>query len=196
MTNEEIDIINSMRWKVARSIRYKRHIDVQDVMQDLFVKLIKNYDKFGSLATGTEKKNYAFWACENLLIDMHRRREVQLSRAKITSFFTKSGDEKSYPALHTEENKSIRRVLELKEEVEEVFETLKTFSHPNELLLTVDGYMAREIAASQNISINTVLGRIRYARKFLNKKLNVQENQKNKKARSNCEGQSCQRVNA
>lgn len=174
MTNEEINIVNSMRVVIIRSIRYKRSIDWEDVMQNLFLKILNNYKKFGALATEYEKKKYVFRACKNLLIDMHRRREIQYRKGSITTLFLKDGDEKSYPALHLSENVAER--LELKEELNEVLETLQKFPFPNELILNVRGWKAREIAASSNQSVNTVLGRIRYARTFLKENLHGTEN--------------------
>lgn len=174
MTNEEIDIINSMKVVVIRSIRYKRAIDWKDVMQNLFLKILNNYEKFGTLPNETEKKNYVFRSCKNLLIDMHRRREILCRKAVFTTLFMERGDEKSYPALHINENVIER--LELKEELNEVLETLQKYTFPNELILNCQGWKVREIAVSTNQNLNTALGRIRYARTFLNENLHGQEN--------------------
>jgi RNA polymerase sigma factor (sigma-70 family) len=169
MTKEEIDIINSMRLVILRSIRLQRAIELKDVMQNLFVKVLSNYEKFGSLPNENEKRRYAFTACKNLLIDMHRRREVLYSKARMTTILMQSGDEKNYcAALQT--NDLVEQV-EIKEKLRKVLKTLQGYPLGKEVLWYSDGFKVREIADFTGQDINTVLGRIRYARNFLNKQV-------------------------
>jgi len=130
----------------------------EDIFQDTFIKVIK------SLKEGRYKDNGRFlsWViriAHNLMID-HFRKEKQLNVISNDSYETDIFNSKKFAErtieeemIHTQITKDIRKLLhELPDDQREVV-VLRHFC----------GLSFKEIAEQTNVSINTALGRMRYA---------------------------------
>jgi len=130
----------------------------EDIFQDTFIKVIK------SLKEGRYKDNGRFlsWViriAHNLMID-HFRKEKQLNVISNDSYETDIFNSKKFAErtieeemIHAQITKDIRTLLhELPEDQREVV-VLRHFC----------GLSFKEIAEQTNVSINTALGRMRYA---------------------------------
>ena len=130
----------------------------EDIFQDTFIKVIK------SLKEGRYKDNGRFlsWViriAHNLMID-HFRKEKQLNLISNDSYETDIFNSKKFAErtveeemIHTQITSDIRKLLhELPEDQREVV-VLRHFC----------GLSFKEIAEQTNVSINTALGRMRYA---------------------------------
>jgi RNA polymerase sigma factor (sigma-70 family) len=130
----------------------------EDIFQDTFIKVIK------SLKEGRYKDNGKFlsWViriAHNLMID-HFRKEKQLNTISNDSYETDIFNSKKFAERTIEEEivnvqitKDIRRLIqELPDDQREVV-----------ILRHYCGYSFKEIAEQTDVSINTALGRMRYA---------------------------------
>jgi RNA polymerase sigma-70 factor (ECF subfamily) len=130
----------------------------EDIFQDTFIKVIK------SLKEGRYKDNGRFlsWViriAHNLMID-HFRKEKQLNIISNDSYEADIFNSKRFAErtveeemVHTQITRDVRRLLqELPEDQREVV-VLRHFC----------GLSFKEIAEQTNVSINTALGRMRYA---------------------------------
>ena len=140
----------------------------EDIFQDTFIKVFK------SLKEGRYKDNGRFlsWViriAHNLMID-HFRKEKQLSVISNDSYETDIFNSKKFAErtveedmVHTQITKDVRRLLqELPDDQREVV-----------ILRHFCGLSFKEIAEQTNVSINTALGRMRYA--LINLRRLVQE---------------------
>jgi RNA polymerase sigma factor (sigma-70 family) len=136
----------------------KNHTVAEDVFQDTFVKVIK------SLQDGkyTDNGRFVSWVmriAHNLIID-HFRREKQNN--------TFSNDSNDYDLFNSprfsdknvEENIVYEQILT---EVRNLVETLPDEQKEVVILRHYVGLSFKEIAEQTNVSINTALGRMRYA---------------------------------
>jgi RNA polymerase sigma factor (sigma-70 family) len=130
----------------------------EDIFQDTFIKVIK------SLKEGRYKDNGKFlsWViriAHNLMID-HFRKEKQLNTISNDSYESDIFNSKKFAELTIEEElvntqiaKDVRRLIqELPDDQKEVI-----------VLRHYCGLSFKEIAEQTNVSINTALGRMRYA---------------------------------
>ena len=130
----------------------------EDIFQDTFIKVIK------SLREGRYKDNGRFlsWViriAHNLMID-HFRKEKQLNTISNDSYETDIFNSKKFAEktieeemVHNQITKDVRRLIqELPEDQREVV-----------ILRHFCGLSFKEIAEQTNVSINTALGRMRYA---------------------------------
>ena len=155
-----VELVKRYEQPLATLIRY--HIsdihDAEDVFQDTFIKVIK------SLKEGRYKDNGRFlsWViriAHNLMID-HFRKEKQLNTISNDSYETDIFNSKKFAErtveeemVYTQITKDVRRLIqELPEDQREVV-VLRHFC----------GLSFKEIAEQTNVSINTALGRMRYA---------------------------------
>jgi RNA polymerase sigma factor (sigma-70 family) len=130
----------------------------EDIFQDTFIKVIK------SLKDGRYRDNGKFlsWViriAHNLMID-HFRKEKQLNTVSNDSYETDIFNSKKFAEptieeemVHVQVTKDIRRLVqELPDDQREVV-----------ILRHYCGLSFKEIAEQTNVSINTALGRMRYA---------------------------------
>lgn len=127
--------------------------DAEDFIQNIFVRILTNPEKFESL-NKVEKMQYVFQAIHNQVKDKHRR---AVSKGKV-----------KYHIPIEDANKAINPDVYAKMQLKEVMKKGQKNSHFPLLMLHVNGYSCYEIAHEKNISVNTVVGKFRYARKFLN----------------------------
>jgi len=136
----------------------KNHTTAEDIFQDTFVKVIK------SLQEGkyTDNGRFVSWVmriAHNLIID-HFRREKQLN--------TVSNDNSSVDIFNSPKfsDKNIEDHLvyeQLLTEVRTLVDCLPDEQKEVVLLRHYAGLSFKEIAEQTNVSINTALGRMRYA---------------------------------
>jgi len=153
-------LINRHRKKIFTYILMvvKDRCLAEDIFQDTFIKVIK------SLKEGRYKDNGRFlsWViriAHNLMID-HFRKEKQLNTVSNDSYETDIFNSKKFADRTVEEEMvynqittDVRRLLqELPEDQREVV-----------ILRHFCGLSFKEIAEQTNVSINTALGRMRYA---------------------------------
>ncbi len=159
--NQSLEVlINRHRKKVYTYIFLvvkDQHL-AEDIFQDTFIKVIK------SLKEGRYKDNGRFlsWViriAHNLMID-HFRKEKQLNTISNDSYETDIFNSRKFAdrtiedhLVHDQITKDIRRLVqELPEDQREVV-----------ILRHYCGLSFKEIADHTNVSINTALGRMRYA---------------------------------
>lgn len=149
LAKEDIEMIRSLR---TYAYNYD---DCDDMLQDIYLKILNNLSKFNSLTTA-EKKNYAIRAIRNWGIDKNRR-DVRKGRARylVEIDFVEKGIS---PDVYAK--------IELKEVMKK--------GHGNEncarLMLNMEGFNCYEIAKIKGVkSHKTILTNFYNARKFLNK---------------------------
>ncbi len=150
MTPEDIKLIYSFTSFATKiSGNYQ---NAQDIIHDIFLRILKHAEKFESLDS-SEKKNYIAVAVINHQKDRERK---YISRGKV-----------KYHVPLEKSNAAIKPAVYAKLELEEIMKNAKENKHFPILMMNMAGYKCYEIAREKNMSINTVLGRCRYARKFL-----------------------------
>jgi RNA polymerase sigma factor (sigma-70 family) len=130
----------------------------EDIFQDTFIKVIK------SLNDGRYRDNGKFlsWViriAHNLIID-HFRKEKQLNTISNDSYETDIFNSKKF-AERTIEEELVH--LQINEDVRRLLEELPEDQREVVMLRHYCGLSFKEIAEQTNVSINTALGRMRYA---------------------------------
>jgi RNA polymerase sigma factor (sigma-70 family) len=164
-------LINRYKDKIYTAIYMlvKDHYVAEDLFQDTFLKIIRTIQA----GRYTEQGKFLPWAIRvshNLCMDHFRRTRVQLpvtlpDGRDITELLDISGESASDKMERRQTHESVRRLIEaLPEEQREV------------ILLRVYGELSfKEIAEQTSVSINTALGRMRYA--LINLRKLIAENQ-------------------
>lgn len=148
MTPEDIKLIYSCTG-YAFVLSQSKH-DAEDMIQTILLRILTNPVKFESL-NQVEKNKYIVTAIQNQIKDKRRH-----AKGKVNY---------SVPIDIT--NAAIMPDVYAKIQLKEVMENGRPHEHFKTLMMNVHGYKCYEIAREKNMSINTVLGRCRYARKFL-----------------------------
>jgi RNA polymerase sigma factor (sigma-70 family) len=136
----------------------KNHTIAEDVFQDTFVKVIK------SLHAGKYVENGRFvsWVmriAHNLIID-HFRREKQLKTVSNDSSAVDIFNSPKFSDTNVEDNIIYDQIML---EVRNLVDTLPDEQKEVVMLRHYAGLSFKEIAEQTNVSINTALGRMRYA---------------------------------
>lgn len=125
--------------------------DAEDILQDITLKIIKKIEWFETLCENDQCR-YLTQCVKNKVADRSKRNKAA----------------KRNPYFHGKPILSVQPVVFVKMELEEVIQKMserKNICDP--LLLYTYGYTFKEISAMTGESINTILGRCRYAREFL-----------------------------
>ncbi len=130
----------------------------EDIFQDTFIKVIKSLNE-GRYREDGKFLSWVIRIAHNLMID-HFRKEKQLNTISNDSYETDIFNSKKFAErtieeelVHTQITKDIRRLIqELPDDQREVV-----------ILRHYCGLSFKEIAEQTNVSINTALGRMRYA---------------------------------
>jgi len=130
----------------------------EDIFQDTFIKVIKSLDD------GKYRDNGKFLAwvlriAHNLVID-HYRKEKQLNASSREDFGLDILNSRKY-AVKPEEDRLIDR--QIRKDVRELIDSLPTEQKEVLILRQYCELSFKEIAEHTNVSINTALGRMRYA---------------------------------
>jgi RNA polymerase sigma factor (sigma-70 family) len=130
----------------------------EDIFQDTFIKVIK------SLKDGRYKDNGKFlsWVvriAHNLMID-HFRKEKQLNTISNDSYETDIFNSKKF-AEHTIEEEMVN--VQITKDIRKLIQELPDDQREVVILRHYCGLSFKEIAEQTNVSINTALGRMRYA---------------------------------
>jgi len=165
------ELINRHKNKIYTYIllTVKKQQLAEDIFQDTFIKIIK------SLLRDRYKDNGKFvpWAmriAHNLIID-HYRREKQLQVISNDNYETDLFNNKSFA------DKSIEDELvsdQITEDIRKLIDLLPSDQREVVLLRHYAGLSFKEIAEQTEVSINTALGRMRYA--LINLRKMIQEN--------------------
>jgi RNA polymerase sigma factor (sigma-70 family) len=136
----------------------KNHSIAEDIFQDTFVKVIK------SLQDGKYVENGRFvsWVmriAHNLIID-HFRREKQMKTVSNDNTTVDIFNSQKFSDTNVEENIIYDQILM---EVKVLVENLPDEQKEVVMLRHYAGLSFKEIADQTNVSINTALGRMRYA---------------------------------
>lgn len=155
MTREDYDMIQSFKGIALYHCRIRE--DAEDIMQDVFLKILRN-ERFDEMEE-IEKRKYVVWLIKNKCFDLLRGRNIPKRKGINISLFYENGT----MVLGPKANPEVYGKMELKE----VLQKAKGDKMCESLMLFVAGYKNREIAKITDKSINTVLGRCRYARQYL-----------------------------
>jgi RNA polymerase sigma-70 factor (ECF subfamily) len=149
--------------KIFRFIKLKvKDIDLaNDIFQDVFIKVI-NTIKSG---TYNEEGKFLPWVmriAHNLIIDHFRRN----TRYKHVSESSSLKDDFNVFSTLSSENKNIEEQITTKELLDQMVSLVDYLPHSQKKILNMRIFQDmsfKEIAEIENISINTALGRMRYA---------------------------------
>lgn len=146
MTNEDYKLISGLKGIAIK--RFKIVEDVEDIMQDVFLRILLRKD-FESMSVN-EKERFAVCLIKNRCTDFYRIKKhwgIKVDPDEIKL--------KVKPEAYS------------KIELKEVLNRASNYQLCETLLLTAAGYKNIEVAAMTGQKLNTVLGRCRYARKYL-----------------------------
>jgi RNA polymerase sigma-70 factor (ECF subfamily) len=149
--------------KIFRFIKLKvKDVDLaNDIFQDVFIKVI-NTIKSG---TYNEEGKFLPWVmriAHNLIIDHFRRN----TRYKHVSESSSLKDDFNVFSTLSSENKNIEEQITTKELLDQMVSLVDYLPHSQKKILNMRIFQDmsfKEIAEIENISINTALGRMRYA---------------------------------
>jgi RNA polymerase sigma-70 factor (ECF subfamily) len=149
--------------KIFRFIKLKvKDVDLaNDIFQDVFIKVI-NTIKSG---TYNEEGKFLPWVmriAHNLIIDHFRRN----TRYKHVSESSSLKDDYNVFSTLSSENKNIEEQITTKELLDQMVTLVDYLPHSQKKILNMRIFQDmsfKEIAEIENISINTALGRMRYA---------------------------------
>ena len=158
---------------------YKDKLQAEDITQDAVIKIIE------SLRAGKYKKRdgikIGVWMIRigvHLAVDFHRKAlriplyeiETKLEGGKITE----RKDLRDYYYSETELN--YEELIAYKDHIKELREIVRNLKFEQRevfILRTTFKYSFKEIAQRTNVSINTVLGRMRYSLRHIRRKLGI-----------------------
>lgn len=146
--------------------------EAEDIMQDVFYQFIAGYDSIESLDRVT---SWLFSVARNKIIDRYRRDAVRPKRANLTQQGTQEEEstlsiQDILPDLgNTPEDAYLREMIW--EEIMEALDDLPPEQRDVFVRNEIEEKSFRELAEEQNVSINTLLSRKRYAILALRKRL-------------------------
>jgi RNA polymerase sigma-70 factor (ECF subfamily) len=154
-------------------IKVKNPALAQDIFQEVFIKVI-NTMKLGNY---NEEGKFLPWAlriAQNMVIDHFRRnKKIKL----ISESSSKSDDYNIFHTLRIEDD-NIEQVItkeELEKQIVELIDYLPESQKEILIMRLFQDMSFKDIAESKEISINTALGRMRYA--LINIRKMIEENQ-------------------
>ena len=137
--------------------------DVEDVIQEVFIKVYKNIKKFrGDSALSTWIYRITVNVCKDMLAKKHRKKEI------LTSFGLEEDDEKTFPEPVEETRPSDEFLKEVSSE--EIRRAIDSLSQEDRLLITlreIEEMRYAEIADVVEKPIGTVKSKLHYARERL-----------------------------
>ena len=136
----------------------KNHTTAEDVFQDTFVKVINSL-KEGKYTDNGKFVSWVMRISHNLIID-HFRREKQLNTFSNDDGVVDIFNSPRFSDKNVEEHLVYEQILS---EVRILVDTLPEEQKEVVLLRHYAGLSFKEIAEQTNVSINTALGRMRYA---------------------------------
>jgi RNA polymerase sigma-70 factor (ECF subfamily) len=136
----------------------KNHTIAEDVFQDTFVKVIKSLQQ-GKYIENGKFVSWVMRIAHNLIID-HFRREKQLNTFSNDSSTIDIFNSTRFSEKNVEEHMVHEQILS---EVRGLVDSLPDEQKEVVLLRHYAGLSFKEIAEQTNVSINTALGRMRYA---------------------------------
>lgn len=147
---------------IARS--YLGVDDVEDVIQEVFIKVYKNIKKFrGESSLSTWVYRITVNVCKDMLGKKHRRREI------LTSFGEEDDDEKNTirePADELQPSDELMKMLS----AEEISKAIDSLSKEDKLLINlreIEGMSYEQISEIMDKPVGTVKSRLHYARERL-----------------------------
>ena len=136
----------------------KNHTTAEDIFQDTFVKVINSL-KEGKYTDNGRFVSWVMRIAHNLIID-HFRREKQVNTYSNDDSTIDIFNSPRFSDKNVEEHLVYEQILN---EVRVLVETLPDEQKEVVLLRHYAGLSFKEIAEQTNVSINTALGRMRYA---------------------------------
>ncbi|MCL4407745.1 MAG: sigma-70 family RNA polymerase sigma factor [Thermotogae bacterium] len=147
---------------IARS--YLGVDDVEDVIQEVFIKVYKNIKKFrGDSSLSTWIYRISVNVCKDMLGKKHRRKEI------LTSFGEEDDDEKNTirePADELQPSDELMKMLS----AEEISKAIDSLSKEDRLLINlreIEGMSYDQISEIMDKPVGTVKSRLHYARERL-----------------------------
>ena len=136
----------------------KNHTIAEDVFQDTFIKVIKSLQE-GKYIENGKFVSWVMRIAHNLIID-HFRREKQLNTFSNDSSTVDIFNSSKFSEKNVEDELVYEQILS---EVKGLVDSLPEEQKEVVLLRHYAGLSFKEIAEQTNVSINTALGRMRYA---------------------------------
>jgi RNA polymerase sigma-70 factor (ECF subfamily) len=144
--------------------------DAEDLVQETYIKALRFRDQF---TPGTNLKAWLFRILTNTFINSYRRRQTQPEFTELEdvdefSLYRRMSDLRTSSAPGDPEAELMNGLVdtEVKDALAELPEKFRTV-----VLLDVEGFSYKEIAAMLDIPIGTVMSRLHRGRKFLQKRL-------------------------
>lgn len=150
-----LDEYSDLVYRIAYT-QMNQRADAEDIYQDVFIKLMKNYKKIEN------KKHLKYWL---IRVTINCCRSQQTSAWKIR---TVSFDD----SLLTSE-----KAVTKDEDLENVLEACRSLSKDNQLIIHlfyIEGYSLKEISEIMDITLSTAKVRLSRSRKKLKKMLGVE----------------------
>lgn len=150
----------------------KNHAVAEDIFQDTFIKVIQSLKK----GRYTENGKFVSWAiriAHNLIID-HFRKEKHLSTVSNDETDVDIFNSPKFSDMNIEDNLVSEQVFR---EVRHLIDELPDDQRQVVIMRHYLGFSFREIAEHSGVSINTALGRMRYA--LINLRKLIEERQLN-----------------
>ncbi|GET31754.1 RNA polymerase subunit sigma-24 [Prolixibacter bellariivorans] len=150
----------------------KNHAVAEDIFQDTFIKVIQSLKK----GRYTENGKFVSWAiriAHNLIID-HFRKEKHLSTVSNDETEVDIFNSPKFSDMNIEDNLVSEQIFR---EVRHLIDELPDDQRQVVIMRHYLGFSFREIAEHSGVSINTALGRMRYA--LINLRKLIEERQLN-----------------
>jgi RNA polymerase sigma-70 factor (ECF subfamily) len=150
----------------------KNHAVAEDIFQDTFIKVIQSLKK----GRYTENGKFVSWAiriAHNLIID-HFRKEKHLSTVSNDETEVDIFNSPKFSDMNIEDNMVSEQIFR---EVRHLIDELPEDQRQVVIMRHYLGFSFREIAEHSGVSINTALGRMRYA--LINLRKLIEERQLN-----------------
>lgn len=150
----------------------KNHAVAEDIFQDTFIKVIQSLKK----GRYTENGKFVSWAiriAHNLIID-HFRKEKHLSTVSNDETEVDIFNSPKFSDMNIEDNMVSEQIFR---EVRHLIDELPDDQRQVVIMRHYLGFSFREIAEHSGVSINTALGRMRYA--LINLRKLIEERQLN-----------------
>ena len=174
----EIEMVEKRRIKLASVFREKKDQllgfikkrvrdieEAEDILQDVFYKLVDVYDTIESV------DSWIYAVARNKITDHYRKRKTESENKTKQDQEEDSSDlAQILPDISTMPDRLYLHEV-IWETLNEALEELPVDQKEAFILYEFENYSVKEIAAQQEVSVNTVLSRKRYAVQYLRAKL-------------------------
>jgi len=134
--------------------------DAEEIFQDTWLKAVKNIDRFDHHEQEKKILSWLFTISKNVVIDRSRKRKPNISLDQVNDENVDMQERIAAPGINPAQVSAGR---ELGERIQDAVHSLPEDQRHIYLLRTEADLSFKEIAETENISINTALARMQYA---------------------------------